>query len=274
MDDAFAEHYGLGVERGRLMANGEPNLELARTLELLARFLPPPPAEILDVGGGPGVYASILASQGYRVHLVDVLALHVEQAEATAAAQPEASFTAALGDARRLAERDASWDGVLLLGPLYHLTEREQRLEALREARRVLRPQGVVIAAAISRFASLLDGLRQAFLAEPEFVEIVDRDLREGQHRNPMPAEHPEWFTTAFFHHPDELAAELRDAGLAVEALLGVEGPGWLFPDRWHEPAQREAVMRAARAVEGEAALRAVSAHLLAIGRKGGAAPH
>jgi hypothetical protein len=133
----------------------------------------------------------------------------------------------------------------------------------------VLRSQGVVVAAAISRFASLLDGLRQAFLGEPEFLAIVERDLRDGQHRNPMPVERLEWFTTAFFHHPDELAAELVAAEFTVEALLGIEGPGWLFPGRWREPTQREAVLQAARAVEEEPALRAVSAHLLAIGRKG-----
>jgi SAM-dependent methyltransferase len=106
--------------------------------------------------------ASLLARCGYRVHLVDIVELHVEQAEAGAAAQPEASFTVARGDARRLEEPDESWDVVLLLGPLYHLTEREGRLQALREARRVLRPGRPVFGAAISRFASLLDGFRQA----------------------------------------------------------------------------------------------------------------
>lgn len=267
MDEAFAAHYELGIERGRLLSDGEPRLELARTLELLDRFLPAPPADLLDVGGGPGVYASILAGKGYRVELIDVLPLHVEEAQAAAAEQPEAPFGARLGDARALDVDDDSCDAVLLLGPLYHLTERDDRLRALREARRALRPRGVLIGAAISRFASLLDGLRQGFLEDPAFAAIVERDLRDGQHRNPAPAERPEWFTTAFFHDPDELAAEVAEAGLAGEAVLGVEGPGWLFPDRWDEPAQREAVLGAARAVEEEPALRAASAHLLVVAR-------
>jgi SAM-dependent methyltransferase len=267
VDEAFAAHYELGIERGRLFSDGEPRLELARTLELLDRFLPAAPADVLDVGGGPGVYASILARKGYGIELIDVLPLHVEEAQEAAGEQPEAPFAARLGDARDLDAADESRDAVLLLGPLYHLTERDDRLRALREARRVLRPRGVLIGAAISRFASLLDGVSQGFLGDPAFAAIVERDLREGQHRNPAHAERPEWFTTAFFHDPDELAAEVAEAGLACEAVLGIEGPGWLFPERWEDPGQREAVLRAARAVEQEPALRGVSAHLLVVAR-------
>ena len=71
MDEAVSQHYERGFESGRLISGGLPSLEMARTLELLERFLPGPPADILDVGGGPGVYAAILARQGYRVELID-----------------------------------------------------------------------------------------------------------------------------------------------------------------------------------------------------------
>jgi hypothetical protein len=99
---------------------------------------------------------------------------------------------------------------------------------------------------------------------------MVEQDLRDGQHRNPAPDERPEWFTTAFFHHPDELIAELVEADLVCEGVFGVEGPGWLFPDRWEHADQREILLRAARAVEGEPTLRGVSPHLLAVGRRSG----
>ena len=88
MDEPFAGHYGRGIERERLFSGGEPRLELARTLELLERFLPAPPADLLDVGGGPGVYARILADKGFQVDLVDVVPLHVEQAAAAAGQTP------------------------------------------------------------------------------------------------------------------------------------------------------------------------------------------
>ena len=63
------------------LVSGPSVLELLRTKEILSRLLPPPPAVVLDVGGGPGVYAAWLLARGYEVHLVDPVPLHVEQAE-------------------------------------------------------------------------------------------------------------------------------------------------------------------------------------------------
>ena len=126
-DPAIESHYGTGYERGRLFPGGRPSLEYIRSMELLDRLLPGPPARLLDVGGGPGTYAAPLA---------------------------------------------------------------------------------------ISRFASLLDGLYEGWLDDPVFRLIVDQDLADGQHRNPDPAGRPEFFTTAYFHTPDGLADEIERAGL------------------------------------------------------------
>ncbi|HEU5431428.1 MAG TPA: hypothetical protein VFU81_07185, partial [Thermomicrobiales bacterium] len=81
----------------------------------------------------------------------------------------------------------------------------------------------------------------------------------------------PRWFTTAYFHHPGEVAAEARDAGLEPDALLGVEGPGWLLEDGWSDPARREGILTAARAIEREPAVLGASAHLLLVARPAGA---
>jgi SAM-dependent methyltransferase len=263
-DETIRGHYGTGYERERL-TGGSSRIEFARTKELLWRFLPPAPATILDVGGGPGAYAAWLADAGYQVHLVDAVPLHVEQAAAIAQRRNR-TFTVALGDARSLAQDDSSCDAVLMLGPLYHITERDERTLAWSEAKRVLRPGGMLAAAAISRFASLLDGLVSGWLGDPAFDAIVERDLAEGQHRNPT--NRPEWFTTAFFHRPEELRAEVEDAGLRVEALFGIEGPGWLLEDAWDEPQGRDRILTTARAVEQEPTLLGVSAHLLVVARK------
>lgn len=261
-------YYNRGEEAGRLFRS-HGLLEFARTQEILRRHLPPPPASILDVGGGPGAYACWLAALGHRVSLVDAVPLHVEQARAASARQPDAPLARCrVGDARRLDESDASAQAVLLLGPLYHLTERRDRLQALGEARRVLEPGGLLFAAAVGRFASLLSGLADRLLGDPDFAAIVARDLRDGQHRNPTDKD---YFTTTFFHRPDELAAEVGEAGFDLIELLGVEGPGWLLPDleqRWADPAERERLLQAARAVEREPTLLGLPPHLLAVGRK------
>jgi SAM-dependent methyltransferase len=267
-------YYERGGEARRLF-RGHGTLELARTQEILLRHLPPSPAAVLDVGGGPGVYACWLAAQGYRVTLVDTVPLHVEQAQSASARQPTTPLTGCrLGDARRLEEADASVEAVLLLGPLYHLTDRADRLRALREARRVLRAGGLLVAAAVGRFASLLSGVAENLLGDPDFVTIVDRDLRDGQHRNPTTKD---YFTTAFFHLPQELEAEVREAGFALVELLGVEGPGWLLPDlerRWADPSERARLLDAARAIEREPSLLGLPPHLLAVARKPAAEAH
>lgn len=261
-------YYEQGREASRLLT-GRGLLEFTRTQEILRRHLPPPPASVLDVGGASGVHAAWLAQDGYRVHLVDPVELHVEQALAAARAQPEAPFTAAIGDARSLTEADASADAMLLLGPLYHLTTLGDRLAALREAARVTRPRAPVFVAAISRFASLIDGFLWGFVVEPEFRRNLEQVLRDGQHRNPTGR--PDWFTTAYFHHPDELRDEVLTAGLELLELVGIEGPGGLVPnmaERWQDETWREAVLFAARAVESEPSMLGAAGHLMAVARK------
>jgi ubiquinone/menaquinone biosynthesis C-methylase UbiE len=268
-DAAIAAFYARGLERDRLSV-GPGALELARTQLLLERYLPPPPAAIADVGGGPGRYAVWLAARGYRVHLVDPVPLHVEQARAAAGGLTGATLAGAeVGDARALRLPDASADAVLLLGPLYHLPERADRLRALAEARRVCRPGGVVLAAAISRFASTLDGLRGGYLEDPAFAAVAAGDLRDGRHHNPT--DDPAYFTTAYFHRPEELAAECAEAGLTHEATLAVEGPGWLLPDldaRLADARRRAVLLAALAEIESEPALLGASAHLLAVARR------
>ena len=72
------------------------------------------------------------------------------------------------------------------------------------------------LSAAISRFASALDGLRTHAIHDPTFESIVEADLRTGVHRNPDVASKPEWFTLAYFHRPDELASEVADDTLRM----------------------------------------------------------
>ena len=265
IDPAIESHYGTGYEQSRLFPDGRPSLEFVRSLELLERLLPAPPARVLDVGGGPGTYAAPLAELGYRVHLLDPVPLHVDQArQAASDAGPAAGFTAALGDARDLAEPDASQNAVLLFGPLYHLTAAADRAQALAEAHRVLAAGGWLLAVAVCRFASLLDGLYKDWLDDGDFRPIVDRDLADGQHRNPDPVGRQEFFTTAYFHTPDGLMHEIEQAGFTGVAVYGVEGPGWPLREDWADPRRREQILFAARSVETQPSLIGFSPHLIA----------
>ena len=133
----------------------------------------------------------------------------------------------------------------------------------------MLRPGGVVVASVITRFASLFSGLATGELFDPTFAPIVARDLVDGQHRNPAGRD---WFTTAYFHHPLEVAEEASASGLEVRALLGVEGiASWIpgLADRWGDPVARETIIEAARSIESEPTLLGLGPHLLVVATPG-----
>jgi ubiquinone/menaquinone biosynthesis C-methylase UbiE len=267
--DEILRHYNVVDEVSRL-ERGWFQLEQVRTQELILRHLPPTPATIIDAGGGAGVYACWLAGLGYQVHLIDPVAKHVEQARSASGTQLEHPLASAeIGDARHLKFADASADAILLLGPLYHLVEKEDRLAALRDAHRVLRPGGFIWGVAISRFASLFDSLSSGFFSDPQFAPILAQDLENGQHRNPTG--NPIYFTDAYFHKPGELSREFLAAGFQVVALAAIEGPGWLardFDRLWGDPVQRERLLTFMRKVEREPSVIGASSHIMAIGRK------
>jgi ubiquinone/menaquinone biosynthesis C-methylase UbiE len=269
MSDADVQkYYATFTEESRL-SQGSSRLEFERTKELLSRHLPPPPARVIDVGGASGAYSLWLAAQGYEVHLVDASPRLVEEARARSAASAAPIATLTAGDARRLPQGDHSADVVLIMGPMYHLTAANDRATALNEAFRVLAAPGIVAVAAISRYASALDGLARKLTLDPRFAAIRDRDLVDGQHRNDTGDLN--YFTTAYFHRPQDLHEELAAAGFHAPQVLGVEGPAWMLSDfdaRWEDPALRKDILDVARALEAQPSAIGVSAHLLGIGWK------
>ena len=233
-----------GDEDDRLTSSALGQLEFMRTRELVERFLPTPPAMVLDVGGGTGRYSEWLAGLGYSVHLIEPVPLHVERARARASAGP--GFAVSLGHAGELPVSRGSQDAVLLLGPLYHMPDPDDRERAWAESCRVLKLGGVVIAVAINRYAGVLDSLRHEFV-----------DTGFGR--------------VGYFHPAGALADEARTAGLAVEGVFGVEGPGCLVTDldsRWTDVAQRQAILDAARIVEAEPNMTGASHHTLVVARR------
>jgi SAM-dependent methyltransferase len=262
---AMHEYYELGEEAERLARSGPGRLEFERTCEIVLRHLPPAPATIADIGGGPGRYTLWLAARGYQVLHRDIVPLHVQQLSALIAG---ADVQTALGDARSLDLPDDSVDAVLLLGPLYHLPQQADRVQALREAGRIVRTGGPVFAAAISRWAARLDGILRVRLYErtPDAVEIVDTVERTGV----LPPLTEKGFP-GYTHRPGELREECAEAGLEVSDLVAVEGAGYLIGDleeRMSDPRAWEVVLSTARAHERVPELLGVGSHLLVTGRK------
>jgi SAM-dependent methyltransferase len=258
---AMRAYYERGEERDRL-AEPRGQLEFERTKEIVLRHLPPPPAVVADIGGGPGRYTLWLAALGYQVVHRDLMPMHVEQLRKASGANP--LIGTGVADARELDLGDSSADAVLLLGPLYHLGRRADRLRALAEARRVARPGGPVFVAAISRWAPRMDGILRLRL-DQEFPG-VDGELAGIERTGHLPPFSPAGFS-AYTHRPGQLRAELIASGSRVVDLVCVEGPAYLLddlPERLADDEARRVVLETARALERVPELLGIGPHLLA----------
>ena len=196
--------------------------EFSVTMRVLKDFLPNPPAEILDCGGGPGRYAIELANLGYSVTLYDLSEKNLEIAAEKAESKCIALLDYLQGNAVDLARfSDNSFDAVLLMGPLYHIMDDAARTQAIREAKRVLKPGGVLFAAFISRYAAH----RWTAKHEPESIvdnpRINDALILTGFLK---PGEGAEDEFCGYLAKPEEVEDLFWDVGMEVENIYGVEG--------------------------------------------------
>jgi ubiquinone/menaquinone biosynthesis C-methylase UbiE len=197
------------------------------------------------------------------VRLVDPIPRHIEQARQVPGCVAE------LGDARQLAADDSSYDVVLLLGPLYHLPDAEDRRAALAEAYRVLRPGGLLAAAGINHYASLFEHTALAHLhddgVQSSIASILKTRIHDGKKS----------FTHAYFHSGQELRDEVAEAGFQEVEVFGVEGPTWAMLKATELYTGESVVgsplfasaLTAARMAEPYPELLAASSHMLGIGR-------
>lgn len=275
IDREVLASYDAGAERNRLRT-GIGLIEFERTRELLQAHLPPAPAVIYDIGGGYGEYAWWLSSRGYQVHLFDLSRTNIAMSAELATEYPGCRLhSAEVADARCIDRASGSADAVLCMGPLYHIVQRDERIAALNECARLLRPGGTLYAAAITRYATLLwatsvFGVRNRLLEEEAFMRMVETELRTGEHIRPGESAYS-GIGRSHFHSPAELKGELNSAGFDGVAVHGVVGGGWLAPELdalWQDARARAAIMRAVRLLDGEDDVIGLSTHLLAIGRK------
>ncbi|MEV4128120.1 class I SAM-dependent methyltransferase [Nocardia sp. NPDC049707] len=256
MASDLAQHYADASENDRLSRSPHGRLEFLRTQELIRRVLTAP-MTVLDVGGGTSVHAEWLIGDGHVVHVIDPVLEHVRMA----ATLPR--VTAEVGDARRLPAADNSIDVAVMLGPLYHLTESADRATALAEARRVLRPGGILIAAAMSRYVTVLETGTNGVL-DDTLITSVRKVIATGDYDGHA------GFMRTHCHTADELRTELEATGFGNVEIYGIEGPAWPTLDyagqHSFEPLVT-AALHCARLLEQDPLLINASAHLLAIAR-------
>jgi ubiquinone/menaquinone biosynthesis C-methylase UbiE len=243
------------------------SMEMAVTLRALTDHLPAAPASVLDCGGGPGRYAIELAGRGYQVTLFDLSSECLDLARAKANEAAVELDGVVQGSATDLsAYESGSFDAVLLLGPLYHLIEDADRQRALAEARRVLKPDGVIFAAFISRYAIV----RYKAVRDPMWIMETERveQLLDTGVVGPREPDGVEF--VAHYIHPPEVAPLLSGAGFEMITLLGAEGVVHMIEDRLAElPSEPwEAWVDLNYRLAGDPSILSCSGHLLAVARK------
>ena len=241
-------------------------LEYLRCKEIISRYLNDEVMRIADIGGATGAFSFWLAKQGHIVSLLDYTPLHIEQAKEKSASNGIELHSYDCGDARSLQYENEEFDLVLLMGPLYHMQNSEDRIKCLNEAYRVLKKNGIVICESISRYVNIFDGFKYMFIEDEKFVEILDENLATGRH-NP---EDTEYFTTAFFHSPDLLKNEIEQANFSFVDLVSVEGFAQMLDSDslMSDERKKELLLKYIRKTESTPELLGISGHQMIIGKK------
>jgi SAM-dependent methyltransferase len=267
------DYYDRSAEWERLQRPDDGAVESALHERAFAALLPPAPARILDLGGGPGRWTLWLAERGYRVILADLSPRLLEIGRARIAAAPDAvraNIEAIVeADARDLgAFEGGAFDTVLSLGPFYHLTDAADRDWAAAEARRVLRPHGLLFAAVMPRYMRLAATVLERGASAFE-TGAARRLLQDGVYHDDRPGR----FTGGYFFRPEDVTPFFERHGFAVRRLMASQGfLGWIQADAAalaeRDPEAYERLLDVAYVTAADPSLLGMAGHLLFIGQQ------
>ena len=279
IDAAVLAGYNAGIEKNRLRT-GIGRIEFERTKEILLERLPEPPAVIYDIGGAYGEYSWWLASLGYEVYLFDLSETNIRMSEELAAEYPGVRLKSAITcDARSIPRPDKSADAILLMGPLYSITEYEERILAIKESYRLLRDVGMLFSAALTPYSVLLarlavyrasDAKKRAELDDPAVISMIERALMDGCYINPE-RKNASGLGSSHLHTSKVLREELACGGFDTLSVHGIMGGAWLVPnidELFDNDETKKVLMKTVRMLDKHEEIIGLSGHLLAVSRK------
>lgn len=242
--------------------------EFRRIKTLIEKYISTPPLKIIDVGGGTGKYSEWLANKGHQVHLVEPVSKHIKIAKSRAN-KLKNKFSVHLGESQNMKFPNNFADLVILHGPLYHLQKKEDRDLAIREAKRVIKKNGIILGFAINYTASTLVGLLNGLIHKKPFFEMCKEELTTGAHN--QPEDFPWLLTEAYYHKPEELKKEFINQELIYLNMYAVEGITWLdknfFANMLNET-KKDTLMQLLKITENDSYLLPFSPHIMIAAKK------
>ncbi|WP_075618536.1 class I SAM-dependent methyltransferase [Paenisporosarcina indica] len=264
------EYYSMFDEWGRL--DREP-LEFQVNWHYIQKYLPIA-GKVLDNGAGPGKYAMKLAQQGYDVTLTDLVPRLVEMAQDKAnelgvSKQFEGFHVA---DARDLSVfHDEQFDASLVLGPMYHLQEEQDRNKAMQELYRVTKNDGTVFVAFMPRIKHVLSSLLSPGNWRPnDNMESIQQFLHTGKFNHSDEGR----FTGAYYFNVEDIKPFMESHGFKTMDLIGSSNIGSLLSKEqwayWQNRGDDEfnQLLNLLLETATDPTVLGISSHLLYIGKK------
>ncbi|MFC4099182.1 class I SAM-dependent methyltransferase [Paenibacillus xanthanilyticus] len=256
--------YYEGIDEDSRFVRNSRKIEFLTTVHTLDQLMPAR-AKLLDVGAGTGAYSLYYAERQHEVVAVDITPKHIDRLR-DKSNQQSLPLQAYVADARDLSRFAAgTFDIVLCFGPMYHLTEHEDRMRCIRECLRVLKRGGYLAIAYINKFSILpmLATRDRTFIRDSVIAKVIqDGVIKDGDEDC--------FWTDAYFTSPDEIEAVLEPFEVTPIAHVGTDGISHTIQhdiDQLDEQ-QFDAWMNYHVRTCGERSILGLSSHGLVIGQK------
>ncbi len=268
MTENVIDYYSQFDEWGRL--DREP-LEFTINMHYIKQYLNTS-RSVLDNGAGPGKYAMELAKQGYNVTLTDLTPKVVEIAEQKAF---ELELTEQFNGFHVLNAThldgipNEKFDASLMLGPLYHLQEEDDRVSAVQELYRVTKRDGIVFVAFQSRMRMTITSLQFPQYWKPNdnmdsIHEFYDNGIFNHNDKGR--------FTGAYYFNIKEIKPFMESCGFETIDLIASSSIGAMLINEqkqyWKDQGQYEELIEFLINSANDPSILGISSHLLYIGRR------
>ncbi|MBU3130131.1 class I SAM-dependent methyltransferase [Clostridium tagluense] len=222
---SILEYYENYDEEARLVKDNAHKIEFITTMHYLDKIVKPG-ARILEVGAGTGRYSFCLAEKGHSVTALDITPKHIEIMKEKAN-HKDLDINIVLGDAKNLSGfKDNSYDVVLCLGPLYHFSVEEEKIQCLDECLRVLKSGGILAVAYINRFSTFVNMInrKKENINDEGLNNIVKTGLEYGDERDCF-----------YYSKYDDIENLMDSFNITKISHIGTDGLVGLFSDKLNE---------------------------------------